>query len=183
MLRHRSIFNSTQRLIHLHKESAITYNLSAKRTSDLFSTFYCCCLRSTGALWTWQIGYWRTAAAAAFSVQPVLSFVSLQLSPLPPPAQLSTSQLPWAGPSCLSATLLIPPCPSLSSKVWKGSQTNAICSGRKWQVRPALGYVTRHWPWNARPTKNKVKRRFGEKQTHQLSTVTNQESGNWWKPR
>lgn len=48
-------------------------------------------------------------------LQPVLSSMDLQLSPPPPPSPPSSSLL----------------APSLSSKVWKGSQTNAICSNRQ----------------------------------------------------
>lgn len=177
-----SIFNSTHRQIHLNKGSPITYNLSSKRTSDLSSTFYCSCLRSSVALWTWQIAYWHPAAAAAFAMQPVLSFVVLQLSLLPPPAQLSTSQLLLAAPAAFqtpSSPLLVPPC---APRCGKGhTQTpSAPAENGRW------GQLWAMWPYSGRGTFDPLKTRSKEdlgKNKYQLSTVTNQESENGWKSR
>lgn len=132
------------RQIHLYKESPITYNPSAERTSDMTSTFYVCSLLSAAALWTWQITYWSAdvvanvllawaAAAAACSMQPVLNPLG---SPAESPASPHSAlphlpvSLSEAPPACWppSSSLLVPPCPQ---KVWKASQTNAICSSRQ----------------------------------------------------
>lgn len=124
-------FNPAHRRIHFHKESPISYNPWAE------AHLIWPPLSLSAALWTWQITYWSAdvganvfsawaAAATACSSQPVLNPLDLQLSP-PPPPSTPPSGSEWGPPACL----LIPPCPCLSSKVWKGSQTNAICSGRK----------------------------------------------------
>lgn len=177
-------FNSTHRRIHLHKASPISYNPPPKSTSDLTSAFYLCRLRSGAALWTWQIAYWSAdvvvnvlstwaAAAVACSLQPVLSPEHLQLSPLPP------SLLPHYNsplPSCyegapppLSQSYPTPPSshpphPSLSSKVWKGSQTNAICSSRQKMAGETSSGPCDPLHWPAMATENKVRGRFVEKQ-------------------
>lgn len=131
-----SIFNSAHRQIHLHKESPITYNPSAERTSDLTSTFYAVS-RPAIALWTWQIAYWSAdvvanvlSARAAAATCPKLhgSPAESSASPIPTFQSLQAGAPPLFARRPPSSSLLVP---SLSSKVWKGSQTKAICSNRQ----------------------------------------------------
>lgn len=143
-----SIFNSAHRQIHLHKESPITYNPSAERTSDLTSTFYAVS-RPAIALWTWQIAYWSAdvvanvlSARAAAATCPKLhgSPAESSASPIPTFQSLharAPPSLPAGHPPHPSSFL---PCPPRCGRGHR--QTPSAPTGRKWQVRPASGHVT-----------------------------------------
>ena len=163
-----SIFNSAHRQIHLHKESPITYNPSAERTSDLTSTFYAVS-RPAIALWTWQIAYWSAdvvanvlSARAAAATCPKLhgSPAESSASPIPTFQSLLAGTRPPA-PPCLPATLLIPPRSFLVLQGVEGVTDKRHLLQQAENGR--WGRLRAMWPdaGRARPTKkNKVRGRF-----------------------
>lgn len=146
-------FNPAHRRIHFHKESPISYNPWAE------AHLIWPPLSLSAALWTWQITYWSAdvganvfsawaAAATACSSQPVLNPLDLQFSP-PPPPSTPPSGSEWGPPACL----LIPPCPCLSSKVWKGFTDE--CHLLRQEETCRWGQLRATWPDTAENKVNK----------------------------